>query len=86
MKFARIFDVVRYGQIVMLKQQNQEGAPELRFFCQPEGYGVCSFAIGWDDDSGENKIEHAFTNMVMREAIEIVDGWFKHMTAMEQKH
>jgi hypothetical protein len=24
------------------------------------------------------------TNMVMREAIEIVDGWFKHMAAMEQ--
>lgn len=86
MRFARVFDVVRYGQIVMLKQQNQEGAPELRFFCQPEGMGVCSFAIGWNDDSSENKIEEAFENMVMREAIEIVDGWFKHMTAMEQKH
>jgi hypothetical protein len=86
MKFARIFDVVRYGQIVMLKQQNQEGAPELRFFCQPEGMGVCSFAIGWDEDSGESKIEHAFEHMVMREAIEIVDGWFKHMTSLEQTH
>jgi hypothetical protein len=70
----------------MMKQQNQEGAPELRFFCQPEGMGVCSFAIGWSEDSGENKLEYAFEKMVMREAIEIVDGWFKHMAAMEQKH
>jgi hypothetical protein len=87
MKFARVFEVARYGQIVMLKQQNQEGAPELRFFCQPEGYGVCSFAIGWnDDDNAESKLNHAFNAMVMREAIEICDGYFKHMAASAQKH
>jgi hypothetical protein len=87
MKFARVFDVARYGQIVMLKQQNQEGAPELRFFCQPDGYGVCSFAIGWnDDDNAESKLNQAFDAMVMREAIEICDGYFKHMAASAQKH
>lgn len=87
MKFAKIFDVVRYGQIVMIKKQNDDGAPELRFFCQPEGYGVCSFAIGWDDDEhAEKKLDEAFDRMVMREAIEICDGYFKHMVASAQRH
>jgi hypothetical protein len=87
MKFARVFDVARYGQIVMIKKQNDEGAPELRFFCHPEGFGVCSFAIGWnDDEEAEKKMDEAFSRMVMREAIEICDGYFKHMASMEQKH
>jgi hypothetical protein len=86
MKFARVFDVARYGQIVMIKKQNDAGAPELRFYCQPEGFGVCSFAIGWDDDSGENKVSEAFDKLLMREVIEICDGYFKHMAAAEQRH
>lgn len=87
MKFARVFDVARYGQIVMIKKQSDEGAPELRFFCHPEGYGVCSFAIGWNDDEhAEKKLDEAFDRMVMREAIEICDGYFKHMAASAQRH
>ena len=87
MKFARVFEVVRYGQIVIMKKQSDEGAPELRFFCQPEGFGVCQFAIGWkDEENAEKNMNDAFERMLMREAIEICDGYFKHMTAMERKH
>jgi hypothetical protein len=86
MKFARVFDVTRYNQIVMMKQQNEQGEPVISFFCQPEGMGVCSFSIGWGDDKTESMVETAFEKLVMREVIEIVDGWFKHMAAMEQKH
>ena len=86
MKFARVFDVARYGQIVMMKQQNQEGELVITFFCQPEGMGVCSFSIGWGDDQTEPQVEKAFEKLVMREVIEIVDGWFKHMAAAEQRH
>lgn len=84
--FAKVFNVKRYGQIVVLKKQNDEGAPELRFFCQPEGYGVCSFALGWNDDNSETRVHQAFEQIVMREAIEIVDGWIKHITAAQNQH
>lgn len=81
MKFAKTIENKRYGQVVMIRMQNQEGAPEIRFYCQPEGYGVCSFAIGWnDDDKAEQKADEAFQNMKPQEMIEIVDGWLTHMT------
>jgi hypothetical protein len=80
MKFAKMFDNKRYGQIVMIRAQNQEGAPEIRFFVQPDGYGVCSFSIGWNDDQAEQKADEAFKELVPREIIEIVDGWMVHMT------
>jgi hypothetical protein len=85
MKFCRTFDVTRYQQIVMIKKQSEEGAPEIRFFFQPEGYGVCHFGIGWDDDEeADKKADEAFKNMVPREVIEIVDGYMKHMQAKSQ--
>jgi hypothetical protein len=31
-------------------------------------------------------MHEAFDRMVMREAIEICDGYFKHMAAQENKH
>lgn len=85
MKFCRTFEVSRYQQIVMIKKQSEEGAPEIRFFFQPEGYGVCHFGIGWtDDEDAEKKADEAFKNMVPREVIEIVDGYMKHMQAKSQ--
>lgn len=85
MKFCRTFEVERYQQIVMIKKQSDEGAPEIRFFFQPEGYGVCNFGIGWaEDDDAEQKANEAFKKMVPREVIEIVDGYMKHMQAQAQ--
>jgi hypothetical protein len=86
LNFAKVFNVKRYGQIVVLKKQNDEGAPELRFYCHPEGYGVCTFSLGWNDDNSEARVEEAFKQIVMREAIEIVDGWIKHITSQQQTH
>lgn len=85
MKFCRSVEVPRYQQIVMIKKQSDEGAPEIRFFFQPDGYGVCQFAIGWqDDEEAEEKAIQAFAKMTPREIIEIVDGYYKHMQAAQQ--
>jgi hypothetical protein len=84
MKFAKMYDNKRYGQIVVLRLQNQEGAPAIQFFCNPSDHGVCSFSIGWDnDDQAEKKCDTAFQEMTLQEIIEIIDGWMKHM---EQNH
>lgn len=82
MKFAKVFEVKRIGQIVIMKKQTEIGAPELRFFFQPEGFGVCEFAIGFnDDDASEARFDEAYREMTPQIATEIIDGYLAHMTA-----
>ncbi len=82
MKFAKVFDNKRYGQIVVMKEHGQDGEPMMKFYCQPEGFGICSFCIGWGEgQNADKKLDEAFDTIVAREAIEIVDGWMKHMQA-----
>lgn len=82
MKFAKVFEVKRIGQIVIMKKQTELGAPELRFFFQPEGFGVCEFAIGFNDqDASESRFDEAYREMTPQIATEIIDGYLAHMTA-----
>ena len=87
MKFAKVYDNKRFGQIIIMKKQTEIGAPELRFFFQPEGFGVCEFAIGFNvQDATEERFNLAFTEMNLRIAIEIIDGYMAHMTAQAGEH
>ena len=88
MKFAKIFENKRLGQVIIMKKQTELGAPELRFFFQPEGFGVCEFAIGFNDqDASESRFEEAYNEMTPQIAYEIIDGYLKHMTAQAgEKH
>jgi len=88
MKFAKIFENKRLGQVVIMKKQTELGAPELRFFFQPEGFGVCEFAIGFNDqDASESRYAEAYDEMTPQIAYEIIDGYLKHMTAQAgEKH
>jgi hypothetical protein len=82
MKFAKIFENKRLGQVIIMKKQTELGAPELRFFFQPEGFGVCEFAIGFNDqDASESRFAEAYDEMTPQIAYEIIDGYLKHMTA-----
>ena len=88
MKFAKIFENKRLGQVIIMKKQTELGAPELRFFFQPEGFGVCEFAIGFNDqDATESRFAEAYDEMTPQIAYEIIDGYLKHMTAKAgEKH
>lgn len=88
MKFAKIFENKRLGQMIIMKKQTELGAPELRFFFQPEGFGVCEFAIGFNDqDASESRFAEAYDEMTPQIAYEIIDGYLKHMTAQAgEKH
>jgi hypothetical protein len=88
MKFAKIFENKRLGQVIIMKKQTELGAPELRFFFQPEGFGVCEFAIGFNDqDATESRFAEAYDEMTPQIAYEIIDGYLKHMTAQAgEKH
>jgi hypothetical protein len=88
MKFAKIFENKRLGQVIIMKKQTELGAPEIRFFFQPEGFGVCEFAIGFNDqNASESRFAKAYDEMTPQIAYEIIDGYLKHMTAQAgEKH
>ena len=61
MAFTKIFNTKRYPQIVVMKRQDSQGAPEIRFYFEGEGYGVCEFGIGFmDDDNAQARLDQAF--------------------------
>ena len=50
MAFAKLFE--REGNQILVKMdQRENGNPEIRVFFEPEGYGVCSYAMAFIDDS-----------------------------------
>lgn len=81
MKFAKTFDVKRFEQIVVIRGQDKDGAPEIRFFFKPDGFGVCNFGIAPNDDRPDTdaRLDLAFSEMTGQQATEIVDGWLSHM-------
>ena len=81
MKFSKTFPSNRYGQIVMIEKQGHSGEPEIRFFFKPDGYGVCDFAIGFNEDASDNRMRQAFDEMTPQIATEIIDGYLNHMRA-----
>ena len=56
MKFAKVFDVKRYQQILLLKEQNEDGNDQIRVHFKPEGHGVCSFVVGFRKTSRKRQI------------------------------
>lgn len=50
-KFAKLFESEKHGQLVVIKQTDDDGVPEIRLFLLPENLGVCSIAISFVDDS-----------------------------------
>ena len=72
-KFAKIFDTDK-GQVLVVQQSNDDGEPEIRVFCEPEGFGVCTSALSWKDtDQGWDKQQEVFNGITAEAALEIVE-------------
>lgn len=68
----------------MMKRQDSQGAPEVRFYFEAPGYGVCEFGIGFVDDAdAQTRLDQAFNELTPQEVIKLVDGWFSHATRKE---
>lgn len=58
--FAKLFETER-GQILAKIDSGEDGAPEVRFYASPEGLGVCSVSLNYEDsEAGWDSAEHAF--------------------------
>lgn len=75
MAFAKLFESEAYGQILVKVDANDKGEPEVRYFFQPEGLGVCSCAASFtDDDAGWDKAETLFAAVDVAQAEVMVAG------------
>lgn len=84
--YVRAWAVDRFETIVAMRCQDKQGAPEIRFFFKPEGYGVCEFGLGFVDDGetdAETKIDIVWKELSCQQSIKIIDGW---MQTMQTKH
>lgn len=83
MAFAKLWGDGK-DQVLMKIDTSEECAPEVRFYCEPPGLGVCSFAIGFEDsDAGWDKAEAAFNDIDEDRARKIVsDAMGEVVTAM----
>lgn len=60
MTFAKIFET-ELGQILVKKDVDGDGQPEVRFYIELDDRGVCSFALTEKDTgAGREAIEEAF--------------------------
>lgn len=70
--FAKLFET-DVGQILVKKDSGEDG-PEVRFYFQPEGLGVCSVAFNGfgDDENGWDAADMTFETIDAQDAVNIV--------------
>lgn len=54
-KFAKLFESDELGQILVKKEENEEGEPIVTFYIDPDvdAFGICNTSMGFNDtDSG----------------------------------
>lgn len=79
--FAKLYDSEKCGQIlVKIDTDPDECNPEVRFYIQPEGFGVCAGALGFKDtDEGWKQAESIFESITFEKAEEIIGKMFDHL-------
>lgn len=83
-EFAKIFNTDK-GQILALKQTNDEGNPEVRVFVEPENLGVCSIAVSRNDnDAGWDAIDSLFEKIDENIALNMVLKLFEMSDYMQE--
>lgn len=74
--FAKVFNTVR-GQIVVMRDSDDDGDPALMFYAEPSGLGVCRLTLSFsDDDEGWDKLDDAFAKADERMALEVTKDMF----------
>ena len=77
-KFCKLFETDAHGQILVKLDVNDKGVPEVRFYAQPEGLGVCSIAVSFsDDDAGWDLADKAFAKSDADFAVKQLEPIFK---------
>lgn len=77
-KFAKIFETEGYGQILVIKNKDDDGFPQVQFQVYPKGMGICAAAIGFPKtDKGWLDQDACFDSVDEQTAINCVIDIFK---------
>lgn len=71
--FAKLFET-EIGQVLVKIDSGEDGA-EVRVYCEPKGFGVCSLALTWKDDDEEtqwDKAELAFEKLTEDDCVKLM--------------
>jgi len=80
--FAKVFETAK-GQIVAMLGCDEDDLPEIRFYAQPAGLGICQMAITWSDsDEGEAKAQHTFDCLTEEHALAVTQQLFDFATEL----
>lgn len=82
-EFAKLFKFEDIGQ-VLVKLDDGDDCPEVRFYFMPKGLGVCSVAVSFkaDNEDGEwEKAEKAFAMVDEAKARDLVENALKSIPA-----
>jgi hypothetical protein len=72
--FSKTFNTV-YGQVVLIKQWDDEGDPEIRYYVQPQGQNTCSMAFNYDTDEVRDS---QFDKATLETAAQVAEEICKH--------
>jgi hypothetical protein len=72
-EFAKLFNHPETGdQMLMIMDRDEEGDPSLKFMYRPEGFGVVSITLGFDDDDdGWDECQSGFDEVDEDKMVEI---------------
>lgn len=79
MIFCKIFNDDQGNQILVVNDVNEEGKPSISVSIVPDGLGVCTMRLGYEDsEDGWNKCDKAFDEFNKETAVlvrnQIVSG------------
>jgi len=83
-KFAKMFDT-NIGQIVVIAQDTKAGDPELRFFFKPGALSVCTVALSFPGDGGEEERDVAFDITDAERAQQVVTGVLDELMSIGER-
>ena len=67
--FAKLFESEKYGQILVIKSTDDTEKPEIKFSCEPEGFGVCSIGAKFaNTDEGWANRDSQFDKITLERA------------------
>jgi len=70
--FAKMYNSERYGQLLIIKDTNENGDLKINVLCHPPGMGVCTIGLGYENEEDwEAAFEAADADMAEKIAAEV---------------
>lgn len=81
--FARLFETLNFGQILVVLQRGEQGNPELQWSIKPDGFDVCTVNFTYQDtDAAWDTVQELLESFTMKDALKIADEMMVQINKM----